>query len=130
MNEEIYLKILRIIDECPKTTQRELAEQLGVSLGKINYCLKALKEKGFVKWGNFSSNPNKTQYLNLLTPIGVSEKVFLTASFLKRKYDEYDNLNQEIQLLELEIEKMSLSKIENKVQMMTNHRQNIKLKRV
>jgi EPS-associated MarR family transcriptional regulator len=130
MNEEIYLKILRIIDECPKITQRELAEQLGVSLGKINYCLKALKEKGFVKWGNFSSNPNKTQYLNLLTPVGVSEKMFLTASFLKRKYDEYDNLNQEIQLLELEIEKMSLSKIENKVQMMTNHRQNIKLKRV
>ena len=128
MNEEIYLKILRIIDECPKTSQRELAGKLGVSLGKINYCLKALKEKGFVKWGNFSSNPNKTQYLHLITPIGVIEKMSLTASFLKRKYDEYDNLNQEIQVLEHEIENMSLSKNRNKAQMMTNHRQNIKQK--
>ena len=96
MQPEIHLKLLKLIEKKPQLTQRELAHQLGISLGKTNYCLKALKEKGWLKWGNFSTNPNKLQYMHLLTPKGVSEKLTLTMHFLKRKEKEYELLKEEI----------------------------------
>ncbi len=74
-----------------------------MSLGKTNYCLKALKEKGWVKWGNFSQNPNKLSYMHLLTPQGIAQKVLLTAHFLRRKEAEYDQLQAEIRALREEL---------------------------
>jgi EPS-associated MarR family transcriptional regulator len=103
MQPEIHLKLLKLIEKNPQLTQRELAHRLGISLGKTNYCLKALKEKGWLKWGNFSTNPNKLQYMHLLTPKGASEKLSLTMHFLKRKEKEYEQLKEEIALLHDEL---------------------------
>lgn len=103
MQPEIHLKLLKLIEKNPQLTQRELAHRLGISLGKTNYCLKALKEKGWLKWGNFSTNPNKLQYMHLLTPKGASEKLSLTMHFLKRKEKEYEHLKEEIALLHDEL---------------------------
>tara|TARA_Y100001970_G_C14257729_1_gene876802 strand:- start:2672 stop:2971 length:300 start_codon:yes stop_codon:yes gene_type:complete len=89
-------EVLRKIQKKPNSTQRELAEELGFSLGKLNYCLKALKVKGFVKINNFKKNPNKINYLYVLTPKGISEKTKLTISFMKRKMREYDELKSEL----------------------------------
>ena len=86
-------------------TQRELAKELGVSVGAVNFCLKALVEKGWVKLENFNKNPNKIGYLYLLTPSGISARTKLTASFLKRKLDEYESLKGEIEILKSEIER-------------------------
>ena len=80
-----HFNVLRKINDKPKSTQRELAEELGFSLGKLNYCLKALKVKGLVKIKNFKKNPNKINYIYVLTPQGVSEKTKLTLNFMKRK---------------------------------------------
>ncbi len=77
-------------------TQRELAKNLGFSLGKLNYCLKALKNKGLIKIENFKSNPNKFNYFYVLTPKGISEKTKLTVNFMKRKMIEYEELKKEI----------------------------------
>ena len=90
MQSEIHLKLLKLLETKPQLTQRELAHRLGISLGKTNYCLKALKEKSWLKWVNFSTNPNKLQYMHLLTPKGASEKLALTMHFLKRKEKEYE----------------------------------------
>ena len=81
-------------------SQRQLADSLGVSLGAANYCMKALVEKGWVKLENFQKNPNKLGYLYLLTPMGITAKTQLTASFLKRKLTEYENLKAEIEELQ------------------------------
>ena len=81
-------------------SQRQLADNLGVSLGAANYCMKALVEKGWVKLENFQKNPNKLGYLYLLTPMGITAKTQLTASFLKRKLTEYENLKAEIEELQ------------------------------
>ena len=91
-----YLNLLRKIKNKPKSTQRELAEELGFSLGKLNYCLKALKSKGLIKINNFRKNPNKLNYIYVLTPKGISEKTKLTINFMKRKIKEYDELKKEI----------------------------------
>ena len=80
----------------PHSSQRELAEELNFSLGKLNYCLKALKIKGLIKMNNFRKNPNKINYIYVLTPKGVSEKTKLTINFMKRKIKEYDELKKEI----------------------------------
>ena len=103
MQPEIHLQLLKLIEQNPSWTQRQIAEALGVSLGKTNYCLKALKEKGWVKWGNFSQNPNKLSYMHLLTPQGIAQKVLLTAHFLRRKEAEYDQLQAEIRALREEL---------------------------
>ena len=103
MQPEIHLKLLKLLEKNPQLTQRELAHQLGISLGKTNYCLKALKEKGWLKWGNFSKKPNKSQYMHLLTPKGISEKLILTLHFLKRKEKEYELLKEEIAHLHEEL---------------------------
>lgn len=99
MQPEIHLQLLKLLEENPSSTQRELAKSLGISLGKTNYCLKALKDKGWVKWGNFSNNPNKLQYMHLITPQGLAHKLTLTMHFLKRKQEEYENLKKEIDRL-------------------------------
>ena len=88
--------VLRKIQQKPKSTQRELAGELGFSLGKINYCLKALKNKGLVKIRNFKKNPNKMNYIYVLTPKGISEKSNLTINFMKKKMKEYEELKKEI----------------------------------
>ena len=90
------LNVLRKIQNKPNSTQRELAEELGFSLGKLNYCLKALQSKGFVKIENFKKNPNKLNYFYVLTPKGISEKTKLTINFMKRKMKEYDDLKKEL----------------------------------
>jgi EPS-associated MarR family transcriptional regulator len=99
MSEERHLQALRLLENNPSLSQRELAEALGVSLGATNYCLKALVEKGWVKLENFQKNPNKLGYLYILTPQGLSAKTTLTARFLKRKLAEYEALKVEIELL-------------------------------
>jgi MarR family transcriptional regulator, temperature-dependent positive regulator of motility len=89
--------VLHLIEEHPKLTQRELAQKLGISLGGVNYCLKALVGVGHIKIINFSKNPSKSVYLYLLTPKGIAEKAKLTAGFLKRKMTEYQALKKEIE---------------------------------
>ena len=91
-----HFDILRKIGSKPNSTQRELASELGFSLGKINYCLKALKSKGLVKIRNFKKNPNKISYVYILTPKGITQKTQLTLSFMKRKMKEYDELKKEL----------------------------------
>ena len=95
LNEEDF-KILRTINKKSKFTQRELADELGFSLGKLNYCLKALKEKGLIKLKNFKNNKRKLNYIYILTPKGISEKTKLTINFMKRKMKEYDELKREL----------------------------------
>ena len=102
---EMELRLLAKLQENPDVSQRGLAADLGVSLGSINYCLKALVAKGFVKAENFSKNPNKFGYAYLLTPSGIAAKSKLTASFLKRKQAEYNRLAQEIADLEAQVKK-------------------------
>ena len=91
-----HFEILRKIKTKPETTQRELADELGFSLGKLNYCLKALKAKGLIKINNFKKNPNKISYIYALTPKGISEKTKLTVNFMKKKMREYDELKKEL----------------------------------
>lgn len=91
-----HFNVLRKINSKPRSTQRELAEELGFSLGKLNYCLKALKSKGLIKIRNFEKNPNKLNYIYVLTPRGITAKTKLTLNFMKRKMQEYDELKKEI----------------------------------
>ena len=91
-----YLNLLRKIKKKPNSSQRELAEELGFSLGKLNYCLNALKNKGLIKIRNFRRNPDKINYIYVLTPRGLAAKTKLTLNFMKRKMNEYDELKKEI----------------------------------
>ena len=95
-NKSDNLNILRTITNKPNATQREIASELNVSLGKINYCLKALQSKGLVKIKNFNKNPKKLNYIYILTPKGMKEKVKLTYNFMKLKMKEYDELQKEL----------------------------------
>ena len=95
INSDTHFRILVAISENPDITQRELAKELGVSLGRINYCIKALVEIGFIKLINFKNNPNKINYLYVLTPSGISQKTLLIKDFLKRKIAEYELLEKE-----------------------------------
>ena len=98
------LRVLRLLDASPRLTQREMARELGVSLGKANYCLGALLGKGFVKVQNFRNSTKKRGYLYLLTPEGVAAKTNLTRHFLARKREEYDALRLEVERLQQESE--------------------------
>ena len=91
-----YLNVLRKINTQSGISQRGLAKELGFSLGKLNYCIKALKNKGYVKIKNFQNNPNKLNYAYILTPKGITEKTQLTVRFMKRKIKEYDELKKEL----------------------------------
>ncbi len=102
IQEDTNFRVLRILQENPDLTQRELAEKLGVSVGGLNYCLKALMDKGWVKMQNFHQSKNKFKYVYLLTPQGVSERMALTSRFLQRKMAEYEALKAEIDSLRLE----------------------------
>ena len=103
MSEKRQLDALRVLENNPQTTQRDLAELLGISLGATNYCLRALVEKGWIKIGNFQNNPSKLGYLYILTPLGIAAKAKLTSRFLKRKLEEYEVLKTEIEQLKSEI---------------------------
>jgi MarR family transcriptional regulator, temperature-dependent positive regulator of motility len=96
IDPDVHFRLLHLLEEEPNLTQRELAEKLGISLGGVNYCLKALIDIGQIKAGNFKKNPDKSVYLYLLTPKGIGQKAQLTASFLKRKMAEYHALKEEI----------------------------------
>lgn len=99
LQEDTNFRVMRLLQENPDLTQRELAEKLGVSVGGLNYCLKALMEKGLVKMQNFTHSKNKFGYVYVLTPRGISEKAKLTGAFLKRKLEEYEALKIEIESL-------------------------------
>ena len=107
---DIRLDLLRKLESNPQYTQRELSKEMGVSLGKVNYCLKKLTQKGSIKLTNFTHNPNKMGYVYLLTPSGIEEKSRLTLSFLKRKVIEYEILKIEINELKLESEEIHTEK--------------------
>ena len=100
--EDTYFRILRILNEQPDITQRKLAQKLGLSVSGLNYCLKALVQKGLVKIQNFKNNNNKFGYIYLLTPAGVLEKTVLTSRFLQRKLREYELLKKEIETMKKE----------------------------
>lgn len=102
--EDTAFRVMRLLQANPDITQRELAEQLGVSVSGMNYCLKALMEKGWVKMHNFSQSKNKFGYVYILTPSGMAEKAALTSHFLKRKLQEYEALTAEIRSLKTEVE--------------------------
>ena len=107
MNQkDIRLDLLLKLESSPEYTQRELSREMGVSLGKVNYCMKKLTEKGLIKITNFKQSPNKMSYSYILTPKGIEEKVRLTFSFLKRKITEYELLQKEINELKLESEEI------------------------
>ena len=95
-NDQDHFDVLRNIQKNPESSQRELAENLGFSLGKLNYCVKALQNKGLVKIQNFKKNPRKLNYIYVLTPKGIAEKTKLTLNFMKRKMKEYDELKKEL----------------------------------
>lgn len=103
LTDEIRYRLLAYLTERPDASQREVAAHLGVSVGKVNYCMKALVEKGLVKIARFRKNETKSAYVYLLTPKGIQEKVEVTYEFLKRKIDEYDALTTEIQRLHQEL---------------------------
>jgi EPS-associated MarR family transcriptional regulator len=104
LQEDTNFRLMKLLEDNPHMSQREMAKKLGISFGGINYCLNALIEKGLVKIHNFSQNQNKFGYVYLLTPSGISEKAVLTSSFLKRKLQEYEALKAEIKALKMEIE--------------------------
>lgn len=95
-NNNDYFEVLRKVKNSPNSNQRELAKDLGFSLGKLNYCLQELKAKGLIKISNFKKNPKKLNYIYVLTPKGIAEKTKLTVRFMKRKMAEYDELKKEL----------------------------------
>lgn len=107
--DEIRYRLLSYIEEHPSATQRQVAHALGVSIGKANYCLKALVEKGWVKVRNFRNSNNKSAYLYALTPRGIEEKIEVTCAFLRRKRDEYDRLAEEIARLADEVRRLEVT---------------------
>ena len=102
--DELRLRVLRALESNPELSQRQLAAELGASLGGVNYALKALIERGFVKADNFRKSGSKVAYLYVLTPQGVAEKVSLATTFLDRKLEEYEVLRQEIEALKGEVD--------------------------
>lgn len=104
LTDEYRAKILRKLEQDPRISQRDLARELGISLGKANYCLRALMEKGLIKANNFKNNRNKKAYMYLITRRGVTAKARATARFLELKIAEYETLQQEIEMLRRETE--------------------------
>jgi len=103
--DEVYLKLLRKINNDPEISQRDLSNELDMSLGKINYCLKALKLKGLIKIKNFRNSNDKMKYLYFLTPKGIAEKTNITIRFMKLKMREYDELKIELNSQKLNVKK-------------------------
>jgi EPS-associated MarR family transcriptional regulator len=103
-NDDTIFWTLKLLQENPGVTQRALAKEVGINVSSINFCLKALAEKGWIKMGNFSKNPDKLGYAYLLTPTGMAEKAALTNRFLQRKMAEYEKLRGEIEALKLDVQ--------------------------
>jgi len=107
LTEETHYKLMRLIQANPELSQREVARELGVSLGKVNYCLRALVRRGWIKAANFKNSRNKAAYMYLLTPRGIEQKASLTVRFLKIKMNEYERLKVEIEQIRREAEDAS-----------------------
>jgi EPS-associated MarR family transcriptional regulator len=102
LTDEYRYRILKLLESDPHASQRRIADELGISLGRVNYCLQALIAKGLIKVNNFRNSANKRAYLYLVTPRGIEEKAIVTARFLKRKLDEYEALKLEVEDLQRE----------------------------
>ena len=111
LTDEYRYKILKVLEANPEISQRDLARELGISLGRANFCLKALIEKGLLKATNFKNSQNKLAYMYLLTPSGIEEKSAITAQFLKIKMQEYANLEAEILALRLEANQLNKAQL-------------------
>ena len=109
-NDEEFFAILRTISKKSKLSQRLMAQELGLSLGKLNYCIKELKKKGLIKMRNFKKNKKKTNYFYILTPKGIASKTNLTINFMKRKMKEYDELKSEINISDVDISNQKIIK--------------------
>ncbi len=109
MSDETHYKILNLLQDNPRISQRDLAKELGVSLGKANYCLRALIERGWVKARNFQKSDNKMAYAYLLTPKGIEEKARVTVRFLKYKIGEFEILKREISTMQREVDSQARS---------------------
>lgn len=102
--EDVHFRVLRLIEKSPEASQREIAEELGVSLGAVNYCVKALLDKGHVKLANFKASKNKLGYVYVLTPEGIAHRAGLAARFIERKLAEYDAIRAELEQLQADFE--------------------------
>jgi EPS-associated MarR family transcriptional regulator len=109
LSEEVRYKLLKLLEPNPGLSQREVARELGVSLGKVNYCLKALVDKGWIKAANFKNSKNKSAYMYLLTPRGIEEKARVTAQFLQTKMREYEALREELEQIRYEVKRQARS---------------------
>jgi len=107
MDEEVSYKLLKLIEQHPNLSQRDLAKEMGISLGKTNYCIKGLMDKGWLKARNFKNSNNKIAYAYVFTPKGLREKSRITARYLKRKASEFETLKSEIEKLRREVSKIS-----------------------
>jgi EPS-associated MarR family transcriptional regulator len=116
LQEENHLKVLRLLEVNPQLSQRDLADALGISLGKTNYCLKALLGKGFIKMQSFNKSQNKLAYAYLLTSTGITEKAGLTVRFLARKMAEFESLTLEIEALKAEVNQASVNPVKSATQ--------------
>lgn len=105
LSDETRYRLIKLIEENPRISQRDLAVELGMSLGKVNYCVRALINIGWIKMGNFARARNKMDYAYTLTPKGLREKASITLAFLKDKQDQYERLQNEIKSLQMEISK-------------------------
>jgi EPS-associated MarR family transcriptional regulator len=103
LNEDLHFRVLKLLEDTPDLSQRELADRLSVSNGKLHYCMRALIDKGLVKLGNFANSKHHLGYVYLLTPAGIAQKANMTGRFLKRKMAEYEALKQEIAILQAEV---------------------------
>ena len=110
--EDTHLRLLRLLEARPELSQRDLARELGTSLGKTNYCLNALIDKGLIKVRNFRNSQNKLGYAYLLTPRGIESKAAITVQFLRRKMNEYETLKAEIEQLQREVGKLGERRVE------------------
>jgi EPS-associated MarR family transcriptional regulator len=104
LQEDVHFRVLRLLEQRPEISQRELAEEVGIALGKANFVLAALADKGLVKIRNFRNSDNKLRYAYILTPAGLRTKAELTAGFLRRKMAEYEGLKAEIEALQYEMQ--------------------------
>ncbi|SKB70672.1 EPS-associated transcriptional regulator, MarR family [Rhizorhabdus histidinilytica] len=106
--EDVHFRVLRLIEKSPEASQREIAEELNVSLGAVNYCLKALLDKGHVKLANFKASKNKLGYVYILTPEGIKHRAGLATRFIERKLAEYDAIKAELEELQADFEAESV----------------------
>lgn len=108
LTDEVRYRLFKLLEPNPELSQREVARELGISLGKVNYCLKALVAKGWIKAANFKKSRHKVGYMYLLTPRGIEERARITTRFLRRRIQEYETLNHEIEQIREEVQRQAL----------------------